>query len=182
MHFSPVTEKDVALLTEWRNRPHVAEWWGGVATLEEVREEVRDEVRREVLAQSLPQRKESSAAVSYLAYHEGEAIGYIQCYVAVDSGDGWWAGQHDASVRGIDQFLANPAQVGRGLGAEMVRAFTQFLLLDPAVSKIQCDPAPNNTRAIRCYEKAGFSQVGRILTPDGPAILMVLERRAEETG
>jgi len=33
-----------------------------------------------------------------------------------------------------------------------------------------------NGRAIRCYEKAGFRIVGRIVTPDGPALLMVIEK------
>jgi aminoglycoside 6'-N-acetyltransferase-1b len=43
------------------------------------------------------------------------------------------------------------------------------------VTKIQTDPAPTNLRAIRCYEKAGFRKVGIVDTPDGPALLMVIE-------
>lgn len=43
-------------------------------------------------------------------------------------------------------------------------------------TKIQTDPAPDNFRAIRCYEKAGFRRVGPIVTPDGPAMYMVRER------
>jgi aminoglycoside 6'-N-acetyltransferase len=34
------------------------------------------------------------------------------------------------------------------------------------------DPSPDNPRAIRAYEKAGFEKVGMIDTPDGPALLM----------
>jgi hypothetical protein len=52
---------------------------------------------------------------------------------------------------------------------------------------IQVDPSPTNARAIRCYEKAGFTRVGTVVTPDGPALLMRLhgpqadsvERKAE---
>jgi aminoglycoside 6'-N-acetyltransferase len=35
------------------------------------------------------------------------------------------------------------------------------------------DPDPANTRAIRAYEKAGFSRDRLVDTPDGAALLMV---------
>jgi aminoglycoside 6'-N-acetyltransferase len=35
------------------------------------------------------------------------------------------------------------------------------------------DPDPANTRAIRAYRKAGFSEQGLVDTPDGRALLMV---------
>lgn len=44
------------------------------------------------------------------------------------------------------------------------------------LAEIQTDPAPDNHRAIRCYEKVGFVQHGEIVTPDGPAIYMVQTR------
>jgi ribosomal protein S18 acetylase RimI-like enzyme len=33
-----------------------------------------------------------------------------------------------------------------------------------------------NGRAIRCYEKVGFQVVKRIVTPDGPALLMAIAK------
>jgi aminoglycoside 6'-N-acetyltransferase Ib len=47
------------------------------------------------------------------------------------------------------------------------------------VTRIQADPAPTNLRAIRCYEKVGFRRVGVVSTPDGTAMLMVMERPAK---
>ena len=44
----------------------------------------------------------------------------------------------------------------------------------------QTDPDPTNAQAIRCYEKAGFHAVSNIVTPDGPALLMVIDRHADE--
>jgi aminoglycoside 6'-N-acetyltransferase-1b len=58
----------------------------------------------------------------------------------------------------------------------MVRAFVQFLFADPAVTRIQTDPTPENRRAIRCYEKAGFRAIGEVNTPDGRALLMICAR------
>jgi len=58
----------------------------------------------------------------------------------------------------------------------MVRAFVSMLFADSEVTRIQTDPSPDNARAIRCYAKAGFREARRIVTPDGPALLMIHER------
>ena len=110
-----------------------------------------------------------------------EPIGYAQSYVALGSGDGWWEEETDPGVRGIDQSLANPTQLNKGFGTQLVRALVERLFSDPSVTKIQTDPAPNNLRAIRCYEKAGFLQEKVITTPDGPAVYMVHSRQAYES-
>ena len=117
-----------------------------------------------------------SAVRPYIALENGVPIGYIQSYVAMGAGDGWWPDERDPGARGIDQFLADPGRLGRGLGTAMVRAFVSELFADPEVTRVQTDPAPANARAIRCYEKAGFRRVGEVTTPDGPALLMLCDR------
>jgi aminoglycoside 6'-N-acetyltransferase Ib len=164
LHFQRLTENDLLMLAEWLRRPHVAEWWTDCQTLAEVRE------------QYLPTLPDDSTVLPYIVYQESLPIGYIQSYVAAGAGDGWWPDEHDPGVRGIDQFLADADSLGRGLGTQMVREFVQFLFEDPAVTRIQADPAPSNLRAIRCYEKVGFRRVGVINTPDGAAMLMVMDR------
>lgn len=79
-------------------------------------------------------------------------------------------------MRGIDQSLADPARLGRGLGTQLVTALVERLFADPAVSRIQTDASPANLRAIRCDEKAGFRRRRNIVAPDGPAVYMVRER------
>ena len=123
-----------------------------------------------------PLIRDESTTRAYVVLGDGAPMGYIQSYVAMGSGDGWWIDEQDPGVRGIDQFLAHAEQLGRGLGTTMVRAFVQQLFADPAVTRIQTDPAPDNRHAIRCYEKAGFHAVGEVDTPDGRALLMVCER------
>jgi ribosomal protein S18 acetylase RimI-like enzyme len=154
MDFRPLTESDLPLLETWVVRPHVAEWWDGAIELE----------------QGLAQ---------YLAILDGDAIGYVHSYqAAACHADGWWLEVSDEGVFGIDQFLADGARLGQGLGTRMVRAFVERLLADPRVTRVQVDPSPANARAIRCYEKAGFHRVGEIVTPDGPALLMNLDRES----
>jgi RimJ/RimL family protein N-acetyltransferase len=155
---------DLRLLHEWLQRPHVAEWWSPTPSLEEVEEEFG------------PLISEHSTTRPYIVLFDGVPSGYIQSYVAMGSGEGWWEDEQDPGVRGIDQFLAHADQLGQGLGTEMVRAFVLDLFADPTVTRIQTDPSPENARAIRCYEKAGFRATGAVDTPDGPALLMYCDR------
>jgi AacA4 family aminoglycoside N(6')-acetyltransferase len=166
-----MTEHDLPMLRDWLNRPHIVEWWGG--------EDERPTLD-EVLEHYLPRVMAEESVTPYIAMLGEEPIGYAQSYVALGSGDGWWEDETDPGVRGIDQSLANPAQLNKGLGTILVRTLVETLFADPAVTKIQTDPSPSNSRAIRCYEKAGFVQQGVITTPDGPAVYMVQTRQAFE--
>lgn len=164
-----MTEQDLPMLHDWLNRPHIVKWWGG--------EEARPTLD-EVLVDYLPKALATESVTPYIAMLGDEPIGYAQSYVALGSGDGWWEEETDPGVRGIDQSLANPAQLGQGLGTQLVCALVELLFSDPMVTKIQTDPDPNNYRAIRCYEKAGFEQQKIITTPDGPAMYMMQTRQA----
>ena len=162
--FRPLRAADLPTIHEWLQRPHVAEWWTPTSSWEEV--------QRDFAPEALAAERVSA----WIAVEDDMEIGYIQSYIAMGAGGGWWPDEHDPGVRGIDQFLANAAQLGQGLGTRMVRAFVDRLFTDPAVTRIQTDPSPDNPRAIRCYEKAGFRAVREIDTPDGRALLMIAER------
>lgn len=166
-----MTERDLLTLHDWLNRPHIVEWWGG---------EAERPTLDEVLEHYLPRVLAKEAVTPYIAMLGDEPIGYAQSYVALGGGEGWWQDETDPGVRGIDQSLANPTQLNKGLGTTLVRALVELLFSDPTVTKIQTDPAPNNHRAIRCYEKAGFVQQKVITTPDGLAVYMVQTRQAFE--
>lgn len=162
--FRPLAEADLPVLHAWLQRPHVAQWWEEPRTAEAVRDEY------------LPVIRGQDSTRAYVVHDGAEPIGFIQSYVVVDSGAGWWPAETDPGARGIDQFLADPHALNRGLGTSMVQAFIQRLFEDPDVTVIQTDPAPHNGRAIRCYEKAGFQRVGVVETPDGPALLLRCHR------
>ncbi len=163
--FQPLAAQDIPLLHEWLCRPHVRQWWGDPGD------------PQTVAADYLPLTDPASPDRAYIALLDGEPVGYIQSYCVMgDAAEGWWPDESDPGARGIDQFLADGGRLGQGLGTRMVQAFVARLFADPAVTRIQVDPAPANARAIACYRRAGFADAGLVDTPDGPARLMLLPR------
>ena len=162
--FRPIAAADLPTLRDWLARPHVSQWWG------------EPESFADVEAHYLPMIAPESTTRGYVASLGRQPIGFIQSYVVLGSGGGWWEQETDPGARGIDQFLANVEQLGRGLGGAMVRSFVDGLFRDPLVTKVQADPAPENQRAIRSYARAGFLPQHKVMTPDGPALLMVRRR------
>jgi RimJ/RimL family protein N-acetyltransferase len=158
--FRPFGTEHVELMFDWLRRPHVAEWWGAPPNVDEIRDEFVD----------------GDSVHAFIVYYDGNPIAFIQSYVAMTAGDGWWPDERDPGVVGIDQFIAEPKLLNRGVGTAMIRAFADRLLENPIVTRIQTDPSPENTRAIRCYEKVGFEGIGEIATPDGRAWYMSLRR------
>jgi RimJ/RimL family protein N-acetyltransferase len=163
--FEPLAEAHLEMLREWLLRPHVAAWWGEADAVDELRVDYVDN------------RAAPDATRAYIAMLAGPRVGFVQCYVVMGTGGGWWEGEIDPGARGIDQFLADPHRLGQGLGRAMIGAFVEQLFADPSVTVVQTDPAPANLRAIRCYEAAGFERVGLVATPDGEALLMRRPRR-----
>ena len=162
--FRPLVRADLPLLHEWIGRPHVAQWWDEPARLEDIE------------AHYLPTIEEGSSTRAFIVCMGDDPVGFTQVYVVMGSGAGWWEEERDPGARGIDQFLADADRLNQGLGTALVRAFVELIFHDAAVTHVQTDPSPRNHRAIRCYAKAGFRPVRRVITPDGPALLMRRDR------
>lgn len=60
---------------------------------------------------------------------------------------------------GIDVYLSERFQ-GRGLGSRAVALLARFLFDVRGHHRLTIDPAADNRRAIRAYEKVGFRRVG----------------------
>jgi broad specificity phosphatase PhoE/RimJ/RimL family protein N-acetyltransferase len=162
--FRALTAADLPLLCEWLNRPHVAENWDGPVTLPQVREKFEPELA-------------SKEVTRYIAWHQGNPVGFIQCYRVMGDRE-FWPHETDPNAFGLDMFLADAQQLGKGMGTSLLENFLRKVFGNPAVTRVQIDPSPDNKRAIRCYEKAGFTPQGVVQTPEGPALLMNLERKA----
>jgi RimJ/RimL family protein N-acetyltransferase len=75
---------------------------------------------------------------------------------------------------GIDMFLI-PSARDQGLGPDAARAMVRYLLDVLGWRRVTVDPAFDNARAIRAWEKAGFVfERDWPDHPDGPSILLAL--------
>jgi aminoglycoside 6'-N-acetyltransferase len=80
----------------------------------------------------------------------GELAGSIQATEEEDP---------DYHSAGIDVFFSAPFQ-GRGFGTDAVRTVARWLFDERGHHRLTIDPAAENVRAIRTYEKVGFKPVG----------------------
>ena len=153
--FHPMTAADLPLLRGWLAMPHVVEWWGEV-----------DE-QFELVSEDL----HSLAMDQFIVAADGRPFAYLQCYDQMAWPENG-LGVHPFGTRGIDQFIGDPTMLGHGHGSAFIRDFTDGLLA-AGTPRVLTDPDPENARAIRAYEKAGFRSDGVVDTPDGLSLLMV---------
>jgi len=133
--------------------PHVLEWWGAPDPGEE----------EETLA--------DSRVAMWIVEHRGRPFAYAQDYSPHDWDPHPFA-YLPAGSRGIDQYIGEPDMLDRGHGSAFVGHHCQRLFGGGAPA-VGTDPGPDNARAIRAYEKAGFAIVsGPMDTRWGRAILM----------
>jgi aminoglycoside 6'-N-acetyltransferase len=107
----------------------------------------------------------------FIVATQAHRFAYLQCYDPAAWPEGG-LGAHPPGTRGIDQFIGEAGMVDRGHGSALIRAFTDDLL-GAGAPRIVTDPDPENARAIRAYEKAGFVKDKLVDTSDGIALLMV---------
>lgn len=157
-NFRLLTEADFALMFDWLNRPHVSEMWDGPITYEQVSEKYMKNIQ-------------DPNVFCFIVEYKNKPIGYIQNYNAPKVGGGWWPNEPEGTW-GVDQFIGEEELIGKGLGSLFLQEFSDQMLTSPKVNRVITDPAPQNSKAIRSYEKAGFTKLGIIKTPDGPSLLM----------
>ena len=96
-------EDDLPMLHDWLNREHIVEWWQNKRpSLEELK------------AKYLPRILAPEAVTPYIALLDETPFAYVQSYIALGCGNGWWEQETDSGVRGIDQSIADPMQFGKG--------------------------------------------------------------------
>jgi aminoglycoside 6'-N-acetyltransferase len=151
--FRVMTADDLPMIRCWLLEPHVREWWGDPAEQYALVSGDLDE----------------PAMDQYIVSADGQPFAYLQCYELTAWNSGF--GAQPAGARGIDLFIGEADMIGRGHGSALIRAFVDERLKGSA-PRVVTDPDPENRRATRAYENAGFVRVGMVDTPDGPSLLM----------
>jgi len=143
------------MVRRWLEAPHVAQWW-------------RDPDEQFAL---VSEDLDHPAMDQFVVTADDRPFAYLQCYDPTAwSNNG--LGTHPQGTRGIDQFIGESDMIDRGHGSALIRNFVDGLL-NAGTPRVVTDPDPENIRAVRAYEKAGFQKVSLVETPDGRALLMV---------
>jgi aminoglycoside 6'-N-acetyltransferase len=141
----PVVPADVLELARILATPEVARWWPAYDF---------ERTTAEFLAAEPDE-------VIYAISAEGRLIGAILTHEESDP---------EFRHASVDLFL-DPAVQGRGLGPDAIRTVLRHLVDVDGHHRVTIDPAADNERAIRAYEKVGFRHVGRLRRyqrhPDG---------------
>jgi aminoglycoside 6'-N-acetyltransferase len=140
----PLRVEDAERIAELAADPAVSRWWPNLTEAEVVKK-----------------AEGRGGSTGFAVLHKDELIGLVQYYEELDP---------EYRHAGIDLFLAAPHQ-DRGLGTDTVRTIARHLVHDQGHHRLVIDPAADNGRAIRCYEKVGFRPVGVLReyqqAPDG---------------
>jgi aminoglycoside 6'-N-acetyltransferase len=130
-----VEARDVDALTRIFGEPAVASWWHGYD---------RDRIERELL------RGDDEATTVYLIEVDQQAAGVIQsCEEA----------EPDYRRAGIDIAIGTQWH-GTGVAVDAIRTLARYLIDERGHHHLTIDPAADNARAIACYRKVGFRDVG----------------------
>jgi aminoglycoside 6'-N-acetyltransferase len=129
----PTRAADADRLLEILRQPDVFRWWG---------EHDAKRVREELI--------EPEDVVVYAIEVGGELIGSIQYYEETTP---------DYRHASLDLFVTTDRQ-GRGLGTEAISVLARHLFDECGHHRLTIDPAADNERAIRAYERVGFRPVG----------------------
>lgn len=156
--FRLMSAADLPMVGRWLALPHVVEWWGAS-------DEQFDLVSGDL---------DEPAMDQFIVAVADRPFAYIQCYPLTAWPEAG-LGPQPHGTRGIDQFIGEPDMVDRGHGSAFIRSFVDNLIAS-GTPRVITDPDPENPRAIRAYEKAGFRRDREVDTTDGRALLMVRDR------
>jgi aminoglycoside 6'-N-acetyltransferase len=163
IEFRPLTEDDLPLVEEWLGREHVSRWW------------------RDSIAESLAEYRSAidgrEPTDHYLIVVDGRTVGMIQTYLVSDYQDWEEVVEVGPGVAGVDLLIGEVELIGRGLGPQVLAAFTRAIVFArPGTSAAVATVEEPNRRSWRAFEKAGFRYV-RDVEEDGLAHrLMRLDR------
>lgn len=148
------------MLLRWRQGPEVLRWWG---PWQHAEAEYEAHLADPAMAMWIVELVRPGAAPRPFAFAQDYA-----CH----AWDPHPFSYLPAGSRGVDQYIGEPDLLGLGHGSALLRQQCDRLFA-AGVPAIGTDPHPDNERAIRAYQKAGFAIAsGPVDTRWGRAILM----------
>lgn len=160
--FEALTARQLPLLEEWLNQPHMQEWWG-------------DPVHELNVIRDMIEGRDTTQP--YIFYVDNRPAGYIQVWFVGDHQNAEWLENHPwlaalpANAIGVDLSIGEADLLSCGIGSAALQKFTESLRSE-GYDTIVIDPDRNNIRAVRAYHKAGFQPITNLLDKTGDILLM----------
>jgi len=172
-HFRRMKLGDLPLMHRWVNTPHVREWWDALPTLDAV------------VTKYAPRILGREPTHSFVVDAGSRPIGYIQSYRIADYPDYARHLGSDDRAAGVDLFVGEVEFLGQGSGSAILREFLRRVVFaDEWRTECLIGPEIENHRAIRCYQKVGFSYWKTVQIPGEPApeyVMRITRREFEVT-
>jgi aminoglycoside 6'-N-acetyltransferase len=149
-----MTAADLPMISQWLGEPHVARWWS-----DEPSEQLNE------FEAAIAGRDPTRVLVVEDA---GRDVGWAQWYRWADSPDeapDYGATEHDF---GIDYGIGEPAQVGRGIGTELIALLVRRVRQVHPRAPILVAVATPNTASRRVLEKNGFALIDERMIASEP--------------
>ncbi len=96
----------------------------------------------------------------FIAELDRRPLGFLQIIDPAREESHYW-GEVEDDLRAIDMWIGKSEDLGKGYGTEIMRQALALCFAPPRVSAVLVDPLANNARALRFYEKTGFTLLDR---------------------
>jgi RimJ/RimL family protein N-acetyltransferase len=166
----PLVHDDLPLMRSWLEQPHVRAWWGKP---EEELGYIRDMIDGR------------DTTRPFIFSVDGEPAGYIQYWFIGHHQNAEWMEDHPwlaelpSDAVGVDLSIGAADKLSQGIGSAVLRQFAQRLV-EEGYRTIIIDPDPDNIRAVRAYEKAGFRPIPHLVGQTGDTLIMRYEATENE--
>lgn len=171
LHFEKADpDVDAPLLHDWLHRPHVAPWWGADRDIDETRA-------------YLTRQRSSDHLVPWIvsaAPADGgppQPFGYVETYRPADDPLASWFPVR-ATDRGWHVLVGPPDVVGSGVPRLMGRAVLAWLLSEPGIERVICEPNELNGRMLAYCKALGYEPVAAVDLPTKRALILECTREA----
>jgi RimJ/RimL family protein N-acetyltransferase len=134
----------------------------------------------ETEAHYLPTIEGADPTQHYVALLDGEPVGMVQTYLVSDYPDYAALIEEGEGTAGLDLFIGEEAQTGKGLGSEMIRRFVdEIVFARPETTACAADPNVRNMASLRAFEKAGFHPVREFVDPEDNELHTLVRRERD---
>lgn len=148
----PLTEDDYPLLLKWLTDERVLAFYGG-----------RDLAYTPQTLKAHYEEPFDAEGYRVIVEYRDIPIGYGQIYLVSEA---FCRDYHypdtTRTVYAMDQFIGEVAYWNRGIGTRYIGMVCAYLREEKHVDAVILDPHKDNARAIRAYQKAGFSVIGEL--------------------